>query len=124
MSAPVPIPLTINRGDDYNYPICVYDVNSDLMNLTGGTLYFTVKDKEKITDSDSDDTTALFQVLVTNFSGLTTVSGFIPVLKANTNLLTRATKWVYDVQYTDVLGNVMTVVPASDITVKLDVTRS
>lgn len=120
--------LNITRGDDYNLPILVESESADgtktPIDITGGTVYLTVKEKETISDTDNTDTTAIFQVVVTNHVNLTTVSTFIPISSTNTNKLKKSEKYVYDIQLTDVAGKRTTLVVPAPIALTLDSTRS
>lgn len=136
MNTPTICPINIIRGDDYNLPILVVTEDADgvetPVDVTGGHFYFTVKDKNVISDNDNDDSDVLFQIYVTETIpltsdlSLTTVSAYIPLTSTNTNKLksSKTAKYLYDIQYTDGSNNITTVVIPSPINVILDGTRS
>lgn len=69
------------------------------INLTGGTVYFTVN----ASSDPSDDTSVAFQKTATSFTSASTGQHTFTLTHANTNI-TPATYW-YDTQFVDVLGN-------------------
>lgn len=119
--------LNITRGDDYIIPLTLQlDTDGTLtpINLTGSSVYFTVKEKDIISDTDNTDTTATFQVIVTSHTDATHGITAIPITRVQTNLLKKSDKYVYDVQIIDTAGKHTTVIVPSPIVLTLDATRT
>jgi len=97
--------LCVYRGDDKIITTTFKDELDNPIDITGYTVYFTVKEKE---DETVDDSNALIQVDVT--SHLDPVNG-----KTNINLTNIQTnipvgKYVYDIQWKDTGGKIKTIV--------------
>lgn len=61
--------LSIIRGDDKTVTVTFTDSNGSVINITGYTVFFTVKRKENL--NDSDDTNALISKTVISHSSPT-----------------------------------------------------
>jgi len=82
--------ITLPRGNPYNATITFTDENGDAYNLTGKTVFFTVK---KTTDHTTDDSGA---VITKNITTHTSASGGITTLEltaAQTNIILGDYKW-------------------------------
>lgn len=88
------------RGDTRTVNLTFLESDgSTPINLTGGTVYFTVN-----TSSDpSDDTGVAFQKSTTSFTSASTGQHTFTLTHTNTNI-TPGTYW-YDAQYVDNSGN-------------------
>ena len=103
------------RGD--SLPLLISFTNSDgtPTNITGWTLFFTLKQFE-----NDDDSLALIQKTVTTHSNPTGGQSLITIPSSSTGILG---VFPYDVQYKDTAGLILTVVRGTiefiqDITVK------
>lgn len=125
------------RGDTRIFQLnCVQSDKTTPINLTGGTVYFTVNSS----GDPADDTSKLFQKTVTTFTAPvagTTLNGtafaagqdtgalgvaWPKVLPTDTQTLA-AGDYYYDAQVLDALGN-KTSLPQDVFTINADITRS
>ena len=112
---------TIPRGDSREYRLEVTDENENVVNITGATVRFTVK--ENISDSDP----GAFQLTSATPAQITIDDGGngkarIFVTNANTQDL-EIKRYLYDVQVQPASGGVKTVVSGS-FTITPDITRT
>lgn len=83
--------LTVSRRDTAEFQLTFTDVNGDVVDLTGGTVYFTAK--KKLYDADDE---AIFSKEITSFSTPTTGVCTVSLTAADTNQVPRT--YYYDVQ--------------------------
>jgi hypothetical protein len=105
----------IYRGDDYTLSVEVKDADGNAYDLTGCTLFHTVKENE----SDSDDD-AVIKSDVTTHTDPTNGESEIDVPDTDTDDLTPG-DYYYDVQLKDASGNIYTL-EKGVMTVEYDVT--
>lgn len=113
--------LSIPRGDSREFRLEVTDENDNALNITGSTIYFTVK--ENLSDADP----GAFQLSSANPAQIQIDDGGngkarIFVTNANTQDL-EIKRYVYDVQVQPATGGVKTVVSGT-FSVTEDITRS
>lgn len=106
--------VTIIRRDHANLEITLTDVDGNAVDLTGGTLFFTVKNT--IDDVDDD---ALISKEITTFSAPTTGVATVTLTPTETDL--PAGNYFYDVQFKS-SGNVISSSFRDYLVVKPDVT--
>lgn len=94
--------LTIIRGDSVTLPVTFKNSDGSAINLTGSTVFFTVK----ASDSDSDDN-AKIKKSVTVHTSPTEGKTTIELSTTDTNL--SAGIYLYDIQIVDSLGKVSSV---------------
>lgn len=94
--------LCIVKGDDKNYRL-VFTVGTAPLNLTGYTVFFTLKD-----DLDDSDEQAKIQVIVTVHTDPTNGITNIPLTNVQTKIPTG--NYVYDIQLRDPIGKITTVI--------------
>lgn len=87
------------------------------INLTGGTVYFTVNSS----DDPSDDTSKAFQLSATSFTDATHGKHTFTLTHANTNIAA-GTYW-YDAQFVDSVGTYLSAYRGKFI-VESDITRT
>lgn len=93
--------ITIFRGDDVTFTVNVVDASSNAIDITGSTLFFTVKANE--TDLDAN---ALITKDVTSHTDPS--NGETEVTLSNTDTEIRPGKYVYDFQVVTSGGSVTT----------------
>lgn len=93
----------IYRGDDKVYTVTVKDENQDPIDITGWTIYFTLK--KSLTDSDDD---ALIKKDVT--SHIDAVNGLSEIILLNTDTDITPGKYYYDIQIKDTLNHITTLI--------------
>lgn len=113
--------LTIPRGDSREYRLEVVDENSNVVNLTGATLRFTVKKNNSIADPGEFQLTSASaaQILIDDPGN---GKARIFVTNANTQTL-EIRRYIYDVQVQPASGGVKTVVSGT-FAVTEDATRT
>jgi hypothetical protein len=107
--------FTIIRGDDVTIPVTFSDDAGQAINITGATVFFTVKSDL----SDTDDDAVIAKTITTHSNasqGQTTIT-----LTANDTLID-AGKYYWDLQIKDSAGKITSTL-ADTLEVKLDVTR-
>jgi hypothetical protein len=113
--------LEVVRGDTRRYQVTVTDDAGLPVDLSGASIYFTVRKKYS---SSSDDTDAVFQKSVGNGISISDASsGSIAIVIAPTD--TRAlpaSLFLYDLQVNTGAGDVITAA-LGEFAVKADVTR-
>jgi len=88
------------RGDTRTVNLTFLDSDGTTpLDLTGGTVYFTVNSSS----DPSDDTSVAFQKTATSFTSATTGKHTFTLTHSDTNI-TPATYW-YDAQFVDSVGN-------------------
>ena len=85
--------ITIKRGDNIDIPVEFYDDNDELINLTGYTVWLTVRKTVPVT-SVTDDSDAVIPKKLTEFSILGTA--VFNLLPADTNK--EPGNYLYEVQ--------------------------
>ena len=106
------------RGDTRTVNLTFLDSDgSTPLNLTGGTVYFTVNSSS----DPSDDTSVAFQKSATSFTSATTGEHTFTLTHSDTNI-TPAT-YYYDAQFVDSVGNYLSSYRGKFIVVS-DVTRT
>ena len=95
----------IYRGDDVSYTVTFKDANSVAIDITGSTVFFTVKN---FSDTVANDTAALISKTITThttpLSGITTIS-----LTAAETAAIVVGSYKYDIQYKSATNVVRTV---------------
>jgi len=104
----------IFRGDDRNYNLIFKDADGVAIDITGWTIFVTVK--EKINDSDDDAKIAIEATITNAVGGLATFS-FTDVQTYELN-----GDYYYDVQIKKADGAIFTVT-SGRIKIKRDITR-
>lgn len=106
------------RGDTRRVNITFLDTDgSTPLNLTGGTVYFTVSSS----DNPSSDSSALIQKTATSFTDATAGEHTFTLTHSDTDI-TPGTYW-YDVQFVDPVGNYLSSYRGKFI-MQSDVTRT
>jgi hypothetical protein len=95
--------IEITRGDDESIVVTFTDVNDDPIDLTGSTVFFTVKTAERLNGQNDDD--ASIKKNVTDHTDPTNGITTIPLTSVDTNLDPTANYW-YDLQLKDSSGNI------------------
>lgn len=110
------VKIEMIRGDTRTITATFVDSEGAAIDLTGGTVFFTVNaDKEP-----SDDSSAVITKDVSSFTDPTTGIQSITLSSTDTNI-TPGT-YYYDCQFVSA-GGVVTSKPKSTLTVKSDITR-
>lgn len=91
--------LEVIRGDSKVLTITFTDEAGDALDLTGSTVFFTVKAQADI--DDSDDTNAVISETVTSFDDPTTGVAVVNIDSADTAVLDQETQYYYDLQVKD-----------------------
>ena len=92
-----PIDFEIIQGDDHAIQVTFTDENGAVINITGYTVFFTMK---KRPDEDADDSDAPIKKTVTSHSDPTNGETIIYLTSAETAVL-EARRYVYDLQLKD-----------------------
>ena len=95
--------FTVVRGDNATYKLTFTD-GTDPIDITGYTLFFTVKPE---CDNANDDTSAVIQKTVTSFSDPTGGIGEITLMPADTDVTPG--KYKYDFQFKTDTGEIQTI---------------
>ncbi len=114
MSIPAPRNLYLTRGDDKFYVLTFTDGNGDPIDITGWTIYFTVK-----RDLDDTDDEALIKKDITAHTDPTNGVTKIHLTSDDTDLIGN---FYYDIQVKKSDGIILTVLEGM-ITFKKDVTH-
>lgn len=112
--------LSMFRGDSKTWDLTFTDSNSSSINITGYTIYFTIKNKNTYYNA-SDDADALVSVNVTSHTDATSGLSAVALTPSNTSTIAPGT-YVYDMQLKDAAGNIMTFING-EILINADVTR-
>lgn len=94
--------ITHIRGDTREINVTFLDSNNDAIDLTGGTVFFTVS----ISSQPKNDADALIEKEVTSFSSPSTGQATIVLDSADTNDMTPST-YFYDLQFVSSSGVVI-----------------
>jgi hypothetical protein len=109
--------LQIIRGDSQSIAVTFEDEDGNALDLTGKTVFFTVKDIDDDADNDDD---ALIKKEVTNHTDPTAGKTTITIASTDTDLTPN--DYVFDLQVKDIVGNIMST-QRSVLEVVADVTR-
>jgi len=112
--------LEMFRGDDKTYNITFTDSDGEAIDITGYTIFFTVKDKRSYVD-DADDTNALIEKEITVHTSPTEGQTQIVLDATDTNSMVPKT-YVFDMQLKDANAKLITFIK-DDFELKADVTR-
>jgi len=104
------------RGDDDPLDLAFTDGDDVVIDITGATIFFTVKENE--TDADAD---ALISKDITSHTDPTAGKTSIDITAADTNDLDPGT-YYYDIQYKSALGKIATI-EKGNFTILADITR-
>jgi len=110
--------LVAYRGDTVEFPLTFKDENDDPIDITGWTIFFTLR--AAVTDTTSD-TGALITKTVTSHSNPTAGQSMVTLSASDTNELNNIT-YKYDFQYKTTGGVVKTFL-SGDFKFTKDVTR-
>jgi len=109
--------ISIIRGDNYSFNIVFTDLSGDPKDITGYTIWFTVRASiPKVTVENDDDAT--ISKIYTNGDA----TGIIPVELTGTDTDLKIKTYKYDVQYKKPNGKVYSS-GANDFTITADITR-
>jgi hypothetical protein len=113
--------LRFVQGDDVSLDFTFKDEDGSIIDITGYTIFFTIKNQGTYQD-DSDDSEALASVSGVG-SGDEATSGQITITipRATTELITEG-EYVYDIQMKDTSGNIVSTNPGI-VKVLADVTK-
>lgn len=109
--------IAITRGDTETIAVTFRDENSALINITGYTVFFTVKRKQ---DISKDDSVAVIQKDVTSHTD--PVNGATEIVLSSSDTAIGEGSYIYDIQTNDGSGNITTVIKGK-FTVSNDVTK-
>jgi hypothetical protein len=112
--------LELYRGDNKTYNLNFTDSNGDVIDITGYTIYFTIKNK-KTYKLDNDDNGALVKINVTTHADPTQGESQINITSDLTNDIEPNT-YVYDIQLKDDSDNILTIT-SGNIKIIADITR-
>lgn len=107
--------FTTYRGDDFIIDLTFEDDNGDPVDITGWTIFFTMKSSKDLMDKD-----AIIQKTVTTH--ISPTNGQSQVRLTSTDTATLCATFYYDLQYKDDHGVIRTMT-AGQITFLEDVTR-
>lgn len=105
------------RGDTRTITATFVDSNGAAIDLTGGTVFFTVN----ASDTATDDTSAVVEIDTTSFDAPTSGVATITLAASDTNSVTPGTYW-YDCQFVSP-GGVVTSLPKDKFILTGDITR-
>lgn len=111
------VKIEMIRGDTRTITATFVDSDGVAIDLTGGTVFFTVNASSEPTD----DTSAIVEKDVTSFSDPTSGVATITLDSADTNSATPGTYW-YDCQFVS-SGGVVTSLDKAKFIIKGDITR-
>jgi putative sterol carrier protein len=112
--------LELYRGDNKTYNLNFTDSNGDVIDITGYTIYFTIKNKKtyKLENNDND---ALVKINVTIHTNPTQGESQINITSDLTNDI-EPNNYIYDIQLKDSSDNILTII-SGNINIIADVTR-
>lgn len=110
--------IEVIRGDDHSITFTLTDENAAVVDLTGATIFFTVKDSKDI-KNDSDDTGA---VIAKNVSPSDPANGIAVINLTNTDTNITPKKYIFDLQIKFADDTVKSI-EAGNFIVIADVTR-
>ncbi len=105
------------RGDSHTINLSVIHSDNTPVDLTGGTVFFTVN----ASDDPTDDTGAVIEKSVTSHTDPTAGLTSIALAPDDTNSITPGT-YFYDVQIKDASGNISSL-PQDKFVLVADITR-
>lgn len=110
--------MRVIRGDDSDFELTFTDVDGEVIDLTGGTVFFTVKDNKGDTDAEAVITTEI-DTFEAPETGICTLS-----LSSTETDITTGDYW-YDIQLKDSLGRISSTyagkfIVSKDITLRTD----
>jgi len=113
--------ITIIKRDSYSFPLIFKDEACNAIDITGYTIFFTVKTLANI---DSDDTTAIIQKNITTHTSPTAGQSLLTLTTTDTDQ-TAGTYW-YDLQVKTLSGNIISCekgefIISQDVTKRTDV---
>lgn len=108
--------LTLIRGDSRNIDVTIKDADGAAIDITGGTVFFTVN----ASDDPSDDTAAVITKDVTSHTDAANGLSRIALTASDTEV--DAGEYYYDIQYVDSGGNVSSR-EKGELVVESDITR-
>lgn len=111
--------MLITRGDTVKFNVTVKDSAGVLFDLTGYTMTMTAKTEEHLDDATDGD--AIFQATAVISAPATGVGAFT-LTPTMTDQVTGT--YFYDIQISDGSDNVYTIVKATELEIRADVTRS
>lgn len=112
--------LTIYRGDSKTWNLTFTDAAGTAIDITGYTIFFTVKKKNSYTN-DTVDTDAIVQKNITVHTNPTGGISQLTLQPSDTNTIVPAI-YVYDMQLKDSGGTILTFIKGL-FTITADVTR-
>ena len=112
--------LSIYRGDSKTWNLSFTDSDGQAINITGYTIFFTVKKKNSYTD-DTVDTDAVIQKNVTVHTDPEQGQTQLVLQPSDTSSVIPAV-YVYDMQLKDDSGTILTFI-SGNFTITADVTR-
>lgn len=111
--------LTVIRGDTKTYNLTFKDSDGDPIDITGYTVFFTVKSKP---DNQLDDASALISKTIENHTDPTNGVTQIALSPDDTNI--SSGNYLYDIQIKDAAGGIHTPSMYPDnFVIKADITR-
>lgn len=96
--------LVVNRGDDASWLVTVTDKDDVAVDITGYTIFFTVK---TLTDVETDDSAALISKDITSHT--TPASGITTITVTNSDTDITPGKYQYDIQMKDGSDRIYTI---------------
>lgn len=91
--------ITIVRGDDVSFTTTFTDADGSAIDITGYTVFFTVKEAKRVVDDDTSDSAAIITKDVTSHSDPTAGVTIISLTDTQTNVTPG--EYVYDLQLND-----------------------
>ena len=113
--------LSMYRGDNKTWTLTFKDGNGTAIDITGYTIFFTVKNQNAYVDSTSDTTDGLVQKTIVNHTSPSTGVSVLNIVPADTSSLSPTT-YKYDMQLKDDSGSILTFIEGN-FEVLADVTR-
>lgn len=98
------IPLQIYRGDDKNYNFTFKNAAGEVIDITGWTIFFTVK---PAIDDEDDDANAVIAKTITEHVNPANGIATVPLADTDSNDL-HAEEYVYDFQRKSSAGKIKT----------------
>jgi hypothetical protein len=112
--------IEMYRGDTKSMTLTFKDSAGTSVNITGYSIYFTVKNKLSYVD-DSADSDAIISSVTTSHTYATSGTSVLTISSSQTSTVTPG-KYIYDIQLKDASNNILTVVAGAFI-LNADVTR-
>mgnify|MGYP007071576780 CR=1 FL=1 len=108
------------RGDSKTFDLTFTSSNGTTLNITGYTIFFTVKNKNSYYN-EFNDSSALVSVNVTSHTNATSGLSQVNISPSDTSTIAPGT-YIYDMQLKDATGKVLTFIGGNFVLVP-DVTR-